>query len=58
VELFANHDRLASDVPRNDDGLEAAPASDVRIDQQLHLEGGEWKPSSMPLSGPAPFPAF
>src|ERR1035438_4519326 len=59
VELFANHDRLASD--RSADRMMAWKPrlpSDVRIDQQLHLEGGEWKPSSMQLRRPGTLPSF
>jgi methylase of polypeptide subunit release factors len=50
VELFANQDRLETD--RSVDLMMAWKprlAADVRIDQQLHLEAGEWKPSSMQL---------
>jgi hypothetical protein len=50
VELFANQDRLETD--RSVDQMMAWKPrlpSDVRIDQQLHLEAGEWKPSSMQL---------
>ena len=59
VELFANHDRLASD--RSADQMMAWKPrlpSDVRIDQQLHLEGGEWKPSAMQLRRPGTLPSF
>jgi len=50
VELFANQDRLEAD--RSVDRMMAWKprlAADVRIDQQLHLEAGEWKPASMQL---------
>jgi len=50
VELFANQDRLETD--RSTDQMMAWKprlAADVRIDQQLHLDAGEWKPASMQL---------
>jgi len=57
VELFANQDRLESE--RSDDRMMAwkprLPA-DVRIDQQLHLDDGEWKPSAMQLRRPGGLP--
>jgi methylase of polypeptide subunit release factors len=58
VELFANQDRLESD--RSVDRMMAWKprlAADVRIDQQLHLEAGEWKPASMQLRRPGALPS-
>jgi methylase of polypeptide subunit release factors len=50
LELFANQDKLETD--RSLDQMMAwkprLPA-DARIDQQLHLVAGEWKPSSMQI---------
>ena len=57
VELFANQDRLETD--RSVDEMLAwkprVPA-DVRIDQQLQLEAGEWRPCSMQLRRPGGLP--
>lgn len=58
LELFANQDKLETD--RSLDQMMAwkprLPA-DLRIDQQLHLEAGEWKPSSMQLKRPGGLPS-
>jgi hypothetical protein len=59
VELFGNQDRLEAD--RSVDQMMAWKPrlpSDVRIDQQLHLEAGAWKPSSMQLRRPGGLPSF
>jgi hypothetical protein len=58
LELFANQDRLETDRSM-DQMLAWKPRlpSDVRIDQQLHLEAGEWKPSSMQLRRPGGLPS-
>ena len=58
LELFANQDRLETD--RSMDQMMAWKPrlpSDVRIDQQLRLEAGEWKPSSMQLRRPGGLPS-
>ena len=58
VELFANQDRLEAD--RSVDQMMAWKPRlppDVRIDQQLHLEAGAWKPSSMQLRRPGALPS-
>jgi Methyltransferase small domain len=53
VELFGNQDRLETD--RSGDQMMAWKPrlpSDAHIDQQLRLEDGEWKSSSMQLRRP------
>jgi methylase of polypeptide subunit release factors len=58
VDLFVNQDRLETDR-----SLEQMMAwkprlpPDARIDQQLHLEAGEWRPSSMQLRRPGGLPS-
>ena len=57
VELFANQDRLETE--RSVEQMMAwkprLPA-DAWVDQQLRLEAGEWKPSSMQLRRPGGLP--
>jgi precorrin-6B methylase 2 len=58
VELFANQDRLETE--RSEDqmmGWKPRLPSDVWIDQQMHLEAGEWRPSSMLLRRPGALPS-
>ncbi|MGB9457435.1 MAG: PqqD family peptide modification chaperone [Bryobacteraceae bacterium] len=58
MELFANQDRLETD--RSMDQMMAWKPrlpSDTHIDQQLQLEAGEWKPSSMQLRRPGGLPS-
>ena len=58
LEMFANQDRLEAD--RSVEQMMAWKPrlpSDVRIDQQLHLEGTAWKPSSMVLKRPGALPS-
>jgi hypothetical protein len=58
VELFANQDKLETD--RSVDQMMAWKPrlpSDLRIDQQLRLDGGEWKPASMQLRRPGGLPS-
>jgi hypothetical protein len=58
LELFANQGSLETD--RSMDQMMAWKPrlpSDVRIDQQLRLEAGEWKPSSMQLRRPGGLPS-
>ena len=59
VELFDNQDRLETD--RSMDQMMAwkpRVPSDTRIDQQLRLVAGEWKPSSMQLRRPGGLSSF
>ena len=58
LELFSNHDRLEAD--RSVDQMMAWKPrlpSDAWIDQQLDLEAGQWKPSSMQLRRPGGLPS-
>ena len=58
VELFANQDRL--EIDRSLDRMMAWKPrlpSEARIDQQLRLEGGEWKPAAMQLQRPGGLPS-
>ena len=58
LELFANQGSLETD--RSMDQMMAWKPrlpSDVRIDQQLRLEAGEWKPSLMQLRRPGGLPS-
>jgi hypothetical protein len=59
VELFDNQDKLETD--RSMDQMMAwkpRVPSDTRIDQQLRLVAGEWKPSSMQLRRPGGLSSF
>jgi hypothetical protein len=58
VELFNNQDRLEADVSM-DQMMAWKPRlpSDARIDQQLRLVEGEWKPFSMQLGRPGALPS-
>jgi len=58
VELFASQDKLERDQSL-DQMMAWKPRlpSEARIDQQLRLDGGEWKPAAMQLQRPGGLPS-